>query len=159
MEGERGEVYQQRWPLEERGDSDPGRVVHSLRLLLVETGERTTIRWRPSTCSVPVPAGGRSPFLSSTEKEHAVLKCASPATVQNESRGKGRGSFLLSSPPASDHLPGNVVSCLHSLVEGKNFCRRWGSMRMREKRHRRDPGIYNMHLPMWPRLHLSGEGS
>ena len=158
MEGERGGVYQQRWPLEKTGDSDPGLVVHSLRLLLVETGERTTIRWRPSTSSVPVPAGGRSPFLSSTEKEHELLKCASPPTVQNESRGKGRVSFLLSSPPASDDLPGNV-SCLHSLVEGKNFCRQWRSMLMREKRHWRDPGIYNMQLPMWRGLHLSGAGS
>ena len=43
-EGERGGVYQQRWPLEERGDGVLGCVVHSLRLLPVETGERTTTK-------------------------------------------------------------------------------------------------------------------
>jgi len=44
MERERGGVYQQRWPLEERGNGDLGLIVHALRLLLVETGKRTTIK-------------------------------------------------------------------------------------------------------------------
>ena len=44
MEGERGGVYPQRWPLEECGDGDLGLGVHSLRMLPVEKGERTTIK-------------------------------------------------------------------------------------------------------------------
>ena len=43
MERERGGVYQKRWPLEERGEGDLGLMVHALRLLIVETGKRTTI--------------------------------------------------------------------------------------------------------------------
>ena len=57
-----------------------------------------------------MPAGGRSPFFGSTEKGRGLVKCASPPTVQIES-GRKRES-LLSSPPASDDLPGNVVSYL-----------------------------------------------
>lgn len=75
---------------------------------------------------------------------------------QSKLRADGNGeSVSLSSPPASEDLPGNAVSCLHSLVEGKNFCHQWGSMRMREKRRLRDLGICNIRLPVWRRLHLS----
>lgn len=45
---------------------------------------------------------------------------------------RGSLSFYPRHPLLND-LPGNVVSCLHSLVAGENLCHQWGSMRVREK--------------------------
>ena len=78
---------------------------------------------------------------------------------QSKERTEMESLFPSLLPPASNDLPGHVVSRLYSLVEGKNFCLQWGSMRVTEKRRRRDPRMYNIRFSVWRGFHLSGEGS
>ena len=109
--------------------------------------------------SAPVPAGGRSPFLSSTEKGRGLLKYASRQTRQIESGRKQRVSFLLSPPPPSER-PAGKCSLMPSLASsGGEFMSPVGINAGEGERRPGDPGIYNIRLPVWRGLHLSGEGS
>lgn len=143
MEGERGrEGKQQRCRPKERRDGALGLVVRVLRLLLAETGGRTTVKMALHHLhSAPVPAGGRSPFLSSTEKGRRLLECASPRTRQIASRRKQRVSFLLSPPPPSEQPAGKCTPTPSLASGGGEFMSPLGISGGERERRPGDPGI------------------